>query len=616
VLGGEARNQLRYSLALRLRAVGRPDDAAAELRILAVAFGASWSARAHVDLAQLNFRRGNLQVAESQLLRAAQLASEAGDVWGELLSRGNRCRLLETQGKTTQARSCTRAVITRAIAANEPRLAAGLRYNLGGLEVMLANPDAARAAFDNALAFFEYSQDLSGQGAVAGAMALLERRLGHQERALAFQARALAAARQTLDRRGIALATVNLANLYLMSGDVARARPLVEESAALGQELNDLNQWRRALAALSGLEYHAMNYGRAEIYRRQALALAEELNNQRAILADKVLLADILLAQGQNTEALAEIAAIEPYLTAAPNLTGRLLTIKGQALLATGETTAARETLINARQTNQRSDQRVVELSTLITLAELELQENRAAQANDWITAARRLSDEMRLTINDPGLRLQFSRAFADVVALELKATIAMGGDNIAERSFIVVERNRARTLVDLLARTGAVPPVPEPALEQQLIEQRERLALTRVRLEVAIKPKQIDSMTRAVQQLRQAVELTEAQGAESYPNFPTNTTTDIDVAQLQAQLEPDTWLVEFSLGEERSLAWRVTKDAVELFTLPPRQQLEDLAREIHQSMNPPQPMASLAPTLAKLADLLLSPLGAGKPPR
>ncbi len=616
-LAGGARTQLRYSLALRLAAVGRLDEAATLLQALALAVDASWNARANIDLANVNFRRGNLAAAEGQLLRAAQLAVEAGDIWSELIARGNRCRLLQTKGKARQARSCTRAALTRAIAAEERRLAATLRYNLGGLEVTLANPAAAREAFDDALRFFDYSQDLEWQGRVAGALALLERRLGHQERALAFQARALDAARKTGERSGIALATVNLANLYLLSGDLGRARPLVEESALLSQELNDLTQWRRALAALSSLEYQALNYERAEIYRRQALALAGELKNQAAILSDRVLLAEILTKRGQLNAALAEVATVESRLHAAPNLEGQMLNVKGQALAASGQATAARTALVKARRTNQRADQRVVELSSLIALAELELQQDQATRAEVWIKEARRLIDEMRLTINDPGLRLQFSRAFSEVASLELETTIAIGGDDVAERSFAVAERNRARTLVDLLARTDAAPPVPEPALQEQLIDQRERLALTRVRLEVAVEPRQIASITRAVQQLRQAVELTEAQVAESYPNFPALAAADVDIALLQAQLDPDTWLVEFSLGEERSLAWLVSSDSVELFELPPKRQLEMLARDIHSSMNPPRPMESLQPSLDQLADLLLSPLGvAGRPPK
>ena len=62
-------------------------------------------------------------------------------------------------------------------------------------------------------------------------------------------------------------------------------------------------------------------------------------------------------------------------------------------------------------------------------------------------------------------------------------------------------------------------------------------------------------------------------------------------------------------------MVWRVARDRVELFELPPRRELESLAREIHESMNPPRAMPTLQPALTQLANLLLSPLKTESPP-
>ncbi|MEE8307454.1 MAG: hypothetical protein V3R81_09325, partial [Gammaproteobacteria bacterium] len=248
------KNQLRFSLALRLVSVGRLEEAAEHLLALNKIFTGDWRARTWVDLAQISFRQGNLETAKQRLQQANAVATQAGAMWTELVSAGNLCRLLQARGGLAAARDCTLTAIARAGTANDPKVGASLLFNLGGLEVGLANPMAARAAFEEALVFFQKSGDLRGQGDVAGALALLERRLGHLQRALAFQATALHAFRRVDDRRRIALATSNLAGLYLSTGNTERARPLVEESAALGQELNDLRQWRRALGMLSFLE--------------------------------------------------------------------------------------------------------------------------------------------------------------------------------------------------------------------------------------------------------------------------------------------------------------------------------------------------------------------------
>ena len=52
-------------------------------------------------------------------------------------------------------------------------------------------------------------------------------------------------------------------------------------------------------------------------------------------------------------------------------------------------------------------------------------------------------------------------------------------------------------------------------------------------------------------------------------------------VSEIQQQLDPDTLLLEFALGEKRSYAWVVTSDKIQGFELAPRAQIETLATRL-----------------------------------
>jgi len=52
-----------------------------------------------------------------------------------------------------------------------------------------------------------------------------------------------------------------------------------------------------------------------------------------------------------------------------------------------------------------------------------------------------------------------------------------------------------------------------------------------------------------------------------------------LKLRENQAQLDADTLLLEYSLGEERSFLWAITKDSLKSYELPPRKLIDKDAR-------------------------------------
>jgi CHAT domain-containing protein/Tfp pilus assembly protein PilF len=74
----------------------------------------------------------------------------------------------------------------------------------------------------------------------------------------------------------------------------------------------------------------------------------------------------------------------------------------------------------------------------------------------------------------------------------------------------------------------------------------------------------------------------------------------------IQAQLNANTVLLEYALGDAQSYLWVVTPDSLKTYKLPPREQVETLARQVHESLTARSVFNSLerpAERQARIAD-------------
>ncbi|MFL6231918.1 MAG: CHAT domain-containing protein [Thermoanaerobaculia bacterium] len=84
-----------------------------------------------------------------------------------------------------------------------------------------------------------------------------------------------------------------------------------------------------------------------------------------------------------------------------------------------------------------------------------------------------------------------------------------------------------------------------------------------------------------------------------------------LDARQIQRQvLDPDTILLEYSLGQPKSYLLLVTPDEIERFELPPRDELETLAKDTHDALTDSQIPAERSRALRKATELSRRLLG------
>jgi CHAT domain-containing protein len=160
-----------------------------------------------------------------------------------------------------------------------------------------------------------------------------------------------------------------------------------------------------------------------------------------------------------------------------------------------------------------------------------------------------------------------------------------------AAEALAASERGRARSLIDLLAEARAdirqgvdkALLARERSLEQQLDAAAERqarlLSGKHSSEEAAALDKQLSALTAAYEEVRNQIK---AQG----PRYAALTQVQpLAIADVQKLLDDRTVLLEYTLGDERSYLWAVTRTSLTSHELPKRTEVERAARFVYDDL-------------------------------
>src|SRR5262249_4962031 len=166
-------------------------------------------------------------------------------------------------------------------------------------------------------------------------------------------------------------------------------------------------------------------------------------------------------------------------------------------------------------------------------------------------------------------------------------------------RAFEASERARARSLLDLLSESRAdIREGADPGLLARERDLRQRLN-ARAAAQTALQGrKHGDDEAREI--AKSAVEITgeyedvEAQIRERSPRYAALTQPRaLTLAEIQREvLDPETLLLEYRLGPESSYLWAVSPSSISSYRLPPRAEIESVARGLYEALIAHQPVA------------------------
>lgn len=332
-----------------------------------------------------------------------------------------------------------------------------------------------------------------------------------------------------------------LGGLYNDLGNRDEAIRHYERTVALNRQLDRTRENAKTLNNLA-LAYQ----GNGDV--RRALALfqqALDTGELDAAAQAKTLInmAFLQIELGRPREALRLAGDARPH--AAEETEGAILEAEGSALLRLGDLPAARRDLEQALALSRGRRDRSREAGVKVLLGKAAWAEGDLYEAVEHARQAVAVVESLRTGVDDETLRATLLASRLNPYELYVGALVALGrtapGRGHKAESLRINEMARARSLLDLLG-DASLPTGREDG----------NGTTPRVRL----------------------------------PTDSAGQYRPLTAAEIQSQvLGPGTVLLEYTLGRDRSYVWAVTPDSLEVFDLPPRQEIETIARRYYEQL-------------------------------
>lgn len=344
--------------------------------------------------------------------------------------------------------------------------------------------------------------------------------------------------------------------LYLMTGDFARARDALVEVAAWREARSDWKKLEGTLDLLGSALVENREYERALTAYRQSEHLSLRRQDLAGAAVTQTNIGCLLERQGHLEAAGEVLAAARPVLVQASDFLS----------LSHLEYCSAR-----------------IESSRGRREAALE----RIADALQWVDQLRRLARQV-------GERHRPNEVWQDYADLEIALLMASARETsdpaYAARAFEASELARARGFLSLVTEAGALRDgVPRPGIAAEEWKHHQTLNRLRERLD---DPKVQPGSATAAEIERQilatslTIERAEARVRREAPSLrelggPRPTSVDA----LQARLPPETLVLSYVLGEERSVLFVIGADRFESHDLPGRARIGAVASVLRHAL-------------------------------
>jgi CHAT domain-containing protein/tetratricopeptide (TPR) repeat protein len=491
-------------------------------------------------------RLGDRQKALDYFSQSVEKLRAAGDKVNEgtaLSSIGNTYYGL---GQVRKALEYYEQALPLQHGAGSPSAEGATLGNMGIAYSALGQPQKALDYSRQALQLALAAGDLDGQAATLTAIASLYWQLGDWDHALENQKSAVELTKKSGNRTFEAMILNNMGTTYRGLGDLDSALKCHQEALPILHDVGLPNE-ATALQNIGHVYRDKGEFQKAIDYYQQALKLYQARGNRRAVAQD---LADT-----------------------------------GEASLLLGQTGQALENWAQALPLAHASGDRILEASVLTGMARAHMQEGKLGDAQTSLDAALAMTESLRTAWVGADLRASYSSTVRDRYQLQIELLMLQHHDS---QAFEASERARARSLLELLSESHAnIRQGVDSALlaQEQSLETDLRLkSEQRIRSQNVALDKDIEGLTVQYREV-------EAQIRARSPRYAALTQPQpLTLDEIQKQiLDPETLLLEYSLGEERSFLWAVTSNSFHTYELPARAKLETGARVAYKQMSTSQ---------------------------
>jgi CHAT domain-containing protein/Tfp pilus assembly protein PilF len=425
--------------------------------------------------------------------------------------------------------------------------------------------------------------------------------VGENQKALDYHDQALKIRRTTGDRRGEAQSLNNIGRVYGVLNDQQRSLEYYTKALSLRREVGDRRGEAITLNNI-GVVYIALDEKQKALdYLNQALNLGRAVGNRQGegrTLNNIGLIFDRLGEQHKTldyyTQALALFRAIGNRLGEAGTLNdlGKVYDHLGEKQKAIDH---YHQSLTLARLVGDRQ----AEAMALNNIAHYERDRGELIAARSRSEDALNVIESLRAKIGSPELRATYSASLHDCYQFYVDLLMDLHRRHPSEghdaEALRATERARARSLVELLAearvdiRQGVDPVLLERERTLRLRLNAKSARQIRLRSGEPAKAQtegvanEVKALENEIGELTTEYQQVQAQIRVKSPRYAALTQPQpLNLREIQQVLDPDTLLLEYALGEERSYLWAVTPTTINSFELPRQEDIKTTAKLVY----------------------------------
>jgi len=530
----------------------------------------------------------------------------------QLFRQGTAESLRQAIEKWQAARELYRAVGDR-------RTEAIILNNIGDIYSSLGEKQQALEYFNQALPIVREVGDRRGEAITLSNIGGVYSDLGEKQQALDYYHQALPILRAVGDRKTEAGILNNIGSVYSSLGEKQQALEYYHQSLPLSREVGNRRGEATTLSNIGGVYYYLGEKQQALDYLNQALPILRAVGDRRGEATTLSNIGGVYLSLGEKQQALDYLNQALPILRAVGDRRREAATLSniGNVYSDQEKNQQALDYLNQALPLSRAVGDRETEARTLYNFAFLKRRQGDLTAALTDIESAINIIEELRTKIDAQELRQSYFATVQNYYELYINILMELHQQNPQKGydalAFHASERSRARSLVELLTEAGAnIRQGVDPKLleqEQNLLQQLNAVEYQRYQLtQGQYTETQIDelkaksqALSNQLNQLQTQIRLTSPRyAALKYPQ-------PLNLPEVQQLLDEDTLLLQYSLGEERSFLWAVTKDSITSYILPSRTEIEAVATPYRQAVSVDD-TTTVAQGLA-LSEILISPV-------
>jgi CHAT domain-containing protein len=546
---------------------------------------------------------GEMRKALDKYDEALPIALAIGDRQGEatiLNSMGSVYRLLGELRKALDKHS-EALLIAREIGDREGE--ATTLNNIGTVYDSLGELRKALDKYNEALPIERLIGNRNGEANALSNMGRAYDLLGERQKALEKYSEALTIQRAIGNRRGEAITINNIGAVYQALGETRKALDKSNEALLILRSIGD----RRGEAAFLnniGRVYQALGETQKALEKfNEALPIRRAVGDRSGEVITLNSIGEIYQSLGDTRKALEIYNEVLPISQATGSRSTEGLTLHnlGMAYNSLGEAQKALDKFNEALSIRRAIGVRSEEAQTLQGIAQVEQKRGNLTQARQYIEQAINIVESIRANTSSQALRASYLasrqdiyKSYIDVLMRMQMQDPAIASDALALE---ISERARARSLLELLteSRADLRQGVDGSLLErerslQELLNAKASAQFTLLNrnhtpAQAEAAAKEIASVTNEYDELRTQIRARSPRYAALTQPQP------LSLAEIQQQvLDPDTLLLEYSLGDDASYLFVVSQTSITWRQLPKRAEIEAATRRVRELLTAPQP--------------------------